>query len=66
MKFEENVIVNGRKFDYKLEDGTLLHWSDFNGEVYTVKEKGIERTFRPVYAEENENGGFDIIDFEEY
>ena len=66
MKFEKNIIVNGNKFDYKLEDGTLLHWSEWNGEVYTVKENGIERTFKPIYAEEeNENGGFDIVDFEE-
>ena len=56
-----SVKVNGHWFDYELEDGELLHESEWNGEYYET-ENGV---FRPVYAaEENENSGFDIIGFE--
>lgn len=62
----ENVVVNHHQFDYELEDGTLLHESEWNGEDYTVREHGIERVYHPVYAEQpNENDGYDIIGFEE-
>lgn len=61
----EDIKVNGHWFDYELEDGTLLHQSEWNGEEYTVKENGVEITYRPIYAEEeNCNGGYDIIGFE--
>lgn len=61
----ENIKVNGHWFDYELENGVLLHESEWNGEIYTVKTKSGEETYRPVYAEEeNENGGFDIVGFE--
>ena len=56
----------GHIFDYLLENGVLLHESEWNGEVYTVKENGSEIEYRPVYDDkENENGGYDIIGFEE-
>ena len=62
---EENYVSVGHMFDYLLENGVMLHENEFNGEVYTVKENGVETTYRPVYDEhENENGGFDIIGFE--
>lgn len=60
----EYVERNSHWFDFELENGVLLHESEWNGEVYTVKENGTETTYRPVYAEEsNCNGGYDIIGF---
>ena len=32
-----------------LENGVELFPEDWNGEVYTIKENGRERTFKPVY-----------------
>ena len=32
-----------------LENGIELFPEEWNGEVYTVKENGRERTFKPVY-----------------
>lgn len=53
-------------YDYELENGEMLHSSDWNGEVYTVKRDGGEVTYRPVYADEpNENDGYDIVGFTE-
>ena len=62
----ENVkALGGTVFDYELENGTLLHQYEWNGENYTVRENGKEVVYKPVYSEdENENGGFDIIGFE--
>ena len=66
LKFEENVEFNGEWFAYKLENGTLLHSSEWNGEKYTVKTKTGEVEYIPVYADEpNENDGYDIIGFVE-
>lgn len=46
----ENVKMNGHWFDYELEDGTLLHNQEWNGEQYTVKnEDGSETEYRPIY-----------------
>lgn len=56
---------SGHFFDYLLEDGTMLHSSEWNGEVYTVKtEDGYEKTFRPVYEEIAEDE-FVIVGFED-
>ena len=64
---EENVKLNGHIFDYQLDDGTLLHDREWNGQDYTTRENGIERVYKPIYAEtENENGGYNIVGFEEY
>lgn len=62
-----NPIYVGEMFDFELEDGTLLHDSEWNGECYTVKEQGgHERSFRPVYRALNEfEDQFEIIGFEE-
>ena len=55
---EENVMRNGHMFDYLLENGALLHESEWNGEKYTTQDergKTLE-VYRPVYDEnENEN-----------
>lgn len=60
----EDIKANGHWFDYELEDGTLLHQSEWNGEMYIVKQNGVEISYHPVYAEEeNCNGGYDIIGF---
>lgn len=62
----ENVVVNGHQFDFELENGVLLHESEFNGEKYIINLHGCEAEYTPVYADEpNENDGYDIIGFEE-
>ena len=64
---EENYRQVGHMFDYLLENGALLHESEWNGEVYITKDEHgrTEEVYRPVYDEnENENGGYDIIGFE--
>lgn len=62
---EECVRMNGHVFDYELEDGTLLHHTEWNGEVYTVKEAdGSERTLRPVYDDIGDDQ-YEIIGFED-
>jgi hypothetical protein len=61
----ENVERTGHWFDYELEDGMLLHNSEWNGENYTVKENGAEVEYWPVYTDKpNENDGYDIVGFE--
>lgn len=63
----ENVERAGHWFDYELEDGTLLHNSEWNGEIYTVKENRMEIEYRPIYADKpNENDGYNIIGFERW
>lgn len=54
---EKNVVRFGHVFDYELENGELLHRTEWNGEYYETK-NGI---FRPVYKE-NE-GDFEIVCF---
>lgn len=63
---KECVNVNGHWFDYELENGVLLHATEWNGENYTVKEKDREIVYKPIYANKpNVNDGFDVIGFEE-
>lgn len=63
MKFEANVMFNGARFDFQLEDGTLLHKSEWNGEVYAVKlPDGRLRECKPVYAEAGDD--IEIVDFD--
>lgn len=60
---DDNVLVNSHYFDYELEDGTLLHSSEWNGEVYTVKNKdGSETRYFPVYNQIDDE--YEIIGFE--
>lgn len=60
---DEQVLVNGHYFDYELEDGTLLHSSEWNGGVYTVKNKdGSETRYFPVYNQIDDE--YEIIGFE--
>ena len=60
-------LCEGHEFDFLLENGVLLHETEFNGEDYCVKENdNTETIYHPVYDEnENVNGGFDIIGFED-
>ena len=61
---DDNVLVNSHYFDYELEDGTLLHSSEWNGEVYTVKNKaGSETRYFPVYNQIDDDE-YEIIGFE--
>ena len=53
-----------------LENGIELFPEDWNGEVYTVKENGRERTFKPVYEpisfdDDGEPEQWGIIGYEE-
>jgi hypothetical protein len=66
---ELDPASNGTMFDYRLENGDLLHKSEWNGEDYTVRTGSIpnrtETVYTPVYnTEPNENDGWDIIGFE--
>lgn len=57
---EHNPIRVGHTFDYELENGELLHPTEWNGEYYET-ETGI---YRPVYKQIDEDE-FEIIGFEE-
>ena len=53
-----------------LENGVELFQEEWNGEVYTVKENGRERTFKPVYEpisfdDDGEPEQWGIIGYEE-
>ena len=53
-----------------LENGIELFPEEWNGEVYTVKENGRERTFKPVYEpisfdDDGEPEQWETIGFEE-
>jgi len=50
----------GALMDYELEDGTMLHASEWNGECYTVEEVPYYPIYRGV-GEPDEDG-----DYEEY
>ncbi len=53
---------NGHNFDHELEDGTLLHVSEWNGECYTVKEKGQKIRYFPI--EEGTDNEYKLFGFE--
>ena len=53
-----------------LENGIELFPEEWNGEVYTVKENGRERTFKPIqepisFDDDGEPYHWEIIGFEE-
>lgn len=56
LKFENYAPED---FDYKLEDGELLHFTEWNGEYYET-ESGI---YRPVYKQIDDDE-WEIIGFE--
>lgn len=58
-----NIKHDGEMYDYKLENGELLHTKEWNGEVYTVHNGGRETTYKPIHRFENE--GIDISTLEE-
>ena len=61
---DEQVLVNSHYFEYKLEDGTLLHLSEWNGECYTVKNQdGSETRYFPIYNQIDDDE-YEIIGFE--
>lgn len=63
----KNVERNFHQFDYELEDGTLLHSDEWNGENYTIlhRKNHKETVYTPVYSKEpNETDTFEIIGFE--
>lgn len=66
----EGKVVDFARFDYELEDGTLLHETEWNGEEYTVKNDGCETYYKPVekatqFDEDNEPCEWEVIGFEE-
>ena len=63
----KNVVRNFHQFDYELEDGTLLHSDEWNGEVYTLMDRKNhkETVYKPIYGHEpNEEDNYYIIGFE--
>lgn len=53
-----------------LENGVILIDTEWNGEVYTVKENGKERTFKPIqeaiaFDDDGEPEQWETIGFEE-
>jgi hypothetical protein len=61
----ENFEETGHRFDYELENGVLLHKSEWNGETYTVKENGKEITYRPIQTHNEADDTWTIIGFDE-
>lgn len=59
----QNVSVVGHPIDYELENGVLLHQTEWNGECYTVAENGVEVSYSPVFRFQEE--GIDIDALEE-
>jgi hypothetical protein len=59
---ETNVKQAGHTFDYLLDNGELLHESQWNGEVYTVGRGQNEKTYRPVYRFEAESINLDDLE----
>lgn len=56
LKFEKYAPLG---FDYQLEDGELLHYTEWNGEYYET-ENGI---YRPFYKQIDDDE-WEIIGFE--
>ena len=70
LKFTERKENGGFGDIITLENGIELFPEDWNGEVYTVKENGRERTFKPVYEpisfdDDGEPEQWKIIGYEE-
>lgn len=57
----KDIKVNGHWFDYELEDGTLLHECDWNGEKYIFMKDGVEQVYTPIY--EQDDIYFNIVGF---
>lgn len=61
------LVKDHTYFDYELEDGMLLHQSEWNGEAYYVKQpKGSpyypEKIYKPVYRYQLEGMDLDAIE----
>lgn len=70
LKFETRNEVGVFGDIITLENGIELFPNEWNGEVYTVKETGTERTFKPVYEpisfdEDGEPEQWEVVGFEE-
>lgn len=46
-----------------LDNGIILIDGEWNGEVYTVKEDGRERTFRPIQEPDGVDENGEVIDW---
>ena len=66
----EHFTYMGTTMEYELEDGTMLHSNDWNGEIYTIKKDGREISYRPIIEgigeadEDGEYSQYGIIGFE--
>lgn len=58
LKIKKHLFTDG--YDYELEDGTMLHQSEWNGEVYIANGK----EYRPVTKHDDEHDQFDSIGFQ--
>lgn len=61
----ENFELTGHRFDYELENGVMLHGSEWNGEVYTVKNGKNEDIYRPVMNYNKEDDSWTTVGFED-
>lgn len=59
LKIKKELFKDG--FEYELEDGTLLHEREWNGEVYIVDGKN----YKPVHEYDEEHDMYNTIGFEE-
>ncbi len=62
-----NVNFNGSIFDYELENGLLLHSSNWNTELYSEAldsktGKIIKNEYKPIYKYEEENIDISILE----
>ena len=70
LKFTERIESGVFGTIYTLENGVELFPNEWNGEVYIVKENGMERSFKPVqepisFDDDGEVLQWEIIGFEE-
>lgn len=58
---ESGAIRGGHRFDYELEDGTLLHHTEWNGQAYYTDD-GYKYT--PIEVPDEDEVNFEVIGFE--
>lgn len=53
----KNIKINNHIFDYELENGVLLHNTDWNGEIYHIG----NTEYKPIYNFEVNNIDIDKL-----
>lgn len=49
---DRDICVGITYYDYELEDGTLLHEDDWDGEQYIFMKDGIKQVYYAIYEDE--------------